>query len=187
MSAEKIIERIKQDSEKEIENILTNAKKQANSIIEDAKNKANLESKKIISEGKKQEENMRRIMISKAKQDIKRDIMNAREKIIEDCFTKAHHQLSIMDDSEYIKIVKNLIENGCKKIQGKCNILVSRKLDRDIAEKMNLNITGKVETAGGIIIKSSDNKISLDYTFDGILKHKKDEIRRKVGKLLFSE
>lgn len=187
MTAEKIIDRIKKDSEKEIKDILSNAKKQANSIINDAKNVANLESIKIIDEGKKQEENTRRILISKAKQDVKRDIMNANEKIIEDCFTKAHHELSIIKDPEYINIVKNLMEKGSKKIQGKCNVLVSRTLDKKIAEQLKLNITGKVETAGGIIIKSSDNKISLDYTFDGILKHKKDEIRRKVGKLLFSK
>jgi len=186
MTAEKIIEKINKDSEKEVAQILNDAKKQANSILNNAKKDANSEAKKIISEGKKQEENLRKILLSKANQELKRDVMNAREHIIEECFTKAHHELSILKGKKYEEVIERLVKNGCAKIEGKCNILSSRKIDREIAKKLGLEVIGRVETAGGVVIKSSDNKITLDYTFDGILKHKKDEIRRKVGKLLFS-
>lgn len=52
---------------------------------------------------------------------------------------------------------------------------------------MGLTITGNIEVSGGVILKSSDGKITLDNTFEGILGRKKDEMRRRVGKLLFSE
>jgi V/A-type H+-transporting ATPase subunit G/H len=187
MTAEKIIERIKKDSEKEIKEILEEAEKQASSIINDAKKEAEQESKKILSDGKQQGENIKKIMLSKASQDAKREIMNAREKIIEECFTKAHHKLSTLNEVEYKKIITKLMEDGCKKLEGQCNIVISRGIERKIAKNMGLKITGTVETAGGIIIKSGDGRITLDHTFDGILKRKKDEIRRKVGRLLFSE
>ena len=51
---------------------------------------------------------------------------------------------------------------------------------------MGLKVTGAVEASGGVILKSSDGGITLDNTFEGILKRKKNEIRIKVGKLLFS-
>jgi len=187
MTAEKIIERIKKDSEKEIKQILKEAEKQASVVIEDAKKIAKHESDKILSDGKQQAENIRKIMASKASQDAKREIMNAREKIIEECFTKAHHKLSTLKEAEYKKVVTKLIEDGRKKLEGQCNILVSRDIDREIVTSMGLKVIGTVETAGGVVIKSSDGRITLDHTFDGILKRKKDEIRRKVGKLLFSE
>ncbi|UCD14530.1 MAG: V-type ATP synthase subunit E [Thermoplasmatales archaeon] len=187
MTAEKIIERIKKDSEKEIKQMLKEAENQASSIINDAKKEAEQESKKILSDGKQQSENVKKIILSKVNQEAKREIMNVREKIIEECFTKAHHKLSTLDEAEYKKIVTKLMDDGRKKLEGKCDIVVSRNIDRKIAENKGLNVIGRVETAGGIIIKSSDGRITLDHTFDGILKRKKYEIRRKVGRLLYIE
>jgi V/A-type H+-transporting ATPase subunit E len=187
MTAEKIIERIKQDSENEINQILKEAEKQASNINEDSKREAKLDSEKILSDGKQQAENIKKIIISKAIQDTNREIMNARERIIEECFTKAHHKLSTLKETEYKNIITKLLEDGCKKLEGYCNILISRAIDKKIAKNMGVEVVGNVETAGGIIIKSNDGRITLDHTFDGILKRKKEEIRRKVGKLLFSE
>jgi len=187
MTAEKILERIKKDSEKEIKQILKEAEKQISIIIKDAKEDAKQESDKILSDGKQQAENIKKIIISKASQDARREIMNAREKIIDECFIKAHHELSTLKGAEYKNVVKKLIEDGCNKLNGQCTVLISRDIDREIATSMGLQVIGTVETAGGIVIKSRDGRITLDHTFDGIMKRKKDEIRRKVGNLLFSD
>lgn len=186
MTAEKIIEQIKKDSQKEIKQILNDAEEQASSILKDAKKEAEQESDKILSDGTQQSENIKKILISKANQDTKREIMKAREEIIEECFTKAHHELSILRGNEYEKIVKKLIQNGRRKLGGKCSLLVSRGANKTIAEDLGISIDGKVETSGGVILKSADGRVTLDHTFDGILKREKDKIRRKVGKLLFS-
>ena len=128
-----------------------------------------------------------KIIISKANQDAKRKIMNVREKIIEECFSIAHQKLSVLKESEYEKTVTKLIENGKKKIEGQCSVTISREIDKQIAKNMGLRVTGEIESSGGIILISSDGRITLDNTFDGILKRKKNEIRIEVGKLLFSE
>lgn len=187
MTAEKIIERINKDSQNEIKQILKEAEKQATSIIKDFEREAKLESEKILSDGMQEAENIKKIIISKASQDTNRIIMNAREKIIEECFTKAHHKLSTLKESEYKSIVTKLMQDGCKKLEGHCNVLVSRSIDKEIAKNIGVKVIGTVETAGGIIIKSNDGRITLDHTFDGILKRKKEEIRRKVGNFLFSD
>ncbi len=187
MSAEKIIERIKKDSEKEINNILKEAEKETVGIIDSIKKVAKLESEKIITRGEFQGENIKKILVSKASQDAKRDIMKAREKIIEECFTKAKSKLSSLKGTEYKKIVTKLVKAGCTKLDGQCTLLISRDSDKEIAKKAGLEVSGNVEAKGGIILKSQDEKVTLDYTFDGILKRKKDEIRIKVGKLLFTK
>ena len=186
MTAEKIITQIKKDSENEIKQIIKSAEEQAKKIISDAKKEAEQESHKIVIHGQQQSKNIKKISISKANQEIKREIMNAREKIIDECFTKAHHELSITKGKKYEKIIKRLIEDGRKKIGGKCSILISRAADKKIAEDMGIPIDGRIETSGGIIVKSIDGKITLNHTFDGILKREKDKIRRKVGRILFS-
>jgi len=141
----------------------------------------------MLEDGKKQGETLENIMIAKANQDIKREIMNASERIIDECFTKAHHKLSTLKETEYTLMVTKLVEDGCKKIGGPCKLEISRDLDKKIAEKMNLKIIGQVETAGGIILHSEDGNVTLDHTFDGILRRERNRIRIKVGKMLFQE
>ena len=185
MSAEKIIEQIAKDSENEIKKIIKNAEEQADNIIKSAKKETEREAEKILLDSKQQSENIKKILISKANQDTKREIMNSREQIIEQCFTKAHHVLSIMKGNNYEKIVKKLIDEGMKKLGGKCTLLVSRSADKKVAEALGIKIDGRVESSGGVILKSMDGRIVLDYTFDGILKREKEKIRRNVGKILF--
>ena len=186
MTAEKIIEQIKKDTDNEINIIITNAEKQAKNIITNTKKEVERDVNRILLEGKQRGENIKKILISQANQDIKREIMNAREDIIEQCFTKAHHELSILKDKNYEKVVKKLVEEGIKKIGGKCSLIISRAADKKIAQELGLTVDGRVETSGGVIIKSIDGKVTLDHTFDGILKREKEKIRRKVGKILFS-
>ncbi|KYK32043.1 MAG: hypothetical protein AYK22_00340 [Thermoplasmatales archaeon SG8-52-3] len=185
MTAEKIIEQINKDTELEINKILKDAEDQAKIIISNAKKEVEEDVKKILSDSKIKSENVKKIHISKANQDIKREIMNAREEIIEECFSKAHHELSILKGKDYEKLVKHLIKDGMKKIGGKCSLIISRVVDKTIAKELGLSVVDRIEKTGGIIIKSLDGKVSLDYTFDGILEREKGKIRRKVGKILF--
>ena len=49
-----------------------------------------------------------------------------------------------------------------------------------------MKFESKIESIGGIILKSIDGKIIFNNTFEGILKREKERIRIKVGKFLFS-
>ena len=186
MSAEKIIQQIKKDSEIEIKHILKDAENQAKIILENSKKATENEIKKIESDSLNKSENLKKILISKASQDAKKEIMNAREKIIEDCFTKAHSELSKLKGTDYNNIVKKLIEDGRNKLGKKCTVMISREEDKKIAEDLGISVDGTVESSGGVVLKSSDGKIILDHTFDGILKREKNKIRIEIGKLLFS-
>jgi vacuolar-type H+-ATPase subunit E/Vma4 len=187
MSAEKIIEQIKKDAEKEIKQIQKEAEKTAQMIILDAEKQAKEEAEKIFEHGKKQAENTHRIIISKENQNIKREIMSIKEEVIEDCFVKAHQKLSIIKGKEYEDTVSKYAQEGIKKLGKDCSVLISRSEDKKIIEKLGLKASGNIEASGGIKLVSKDGKITLDYTFDGILKRHKDKIRNKVGKLLFSK
>ena len=187
MSAEKIIEQIKKDAEKEIKQIKKEAGKESEKIIDNAKKQAKVEAEKILENGKKQAENTKRILISKENQDIKREIMNAREKVIEDCFVKAHQKLSMIKGKEYEDTVTKYVKNGVNKLGKDCSVLKSRAEDKKIIEKLGLKTDDTIDASGGVKLVSKDGRITLDYTFDGILKRDKHKIRNKVGRLLFSK
>ena len=186
MSAEKIIKQISADSQKEIRQIKKDAEKQVKTILDDAKKQAQTEAETILADGKKQSENVKKILISQASQDAKRNVMNAQEKVIQECFVKAHHSLSILPETKYKEIVTKLMQDGQKKLGPKCTVLVGRDYDKDIANKLGIPVSGTIEPCGGIILKSEDGRIILDHTFDGILRREKERMRIKVGKLLFS-
>jgi len=186
MSAEKIIEQIKKDSEKEIKQIISEAEKKSREIINSAKKEAESEARKILDDGKKQSINLKKILISKANQDSKKQVMNEKEKIIEECFVKAYQKLAKIKGRQYETLVKKLIQDGTQKLGKKCIIFNSRDTDKKIAKKLGLKIGGRVEASGGILIKSADGRIILDYTLNGIMEREKEKIRIKVGKLLFS-
>ena len=186
MPAEKIIEQIKKDSQKEISQILKDAEKEAKHIIATAKEEAKKQVDKILADGKIQSENIVKILVSKANQDAKKEIMKAREKIIDECFVKAHHKLSTLDEQKYKNMVTKLMQDGRKKIGRDCTVITSRDIDKKIAEDLGIKITGSVESSGGVVLISSNGRITLDHTFDGILKREKDKIRIQVGRLLFS-
>lgn len=186
MSAEKIIEQIQKDTEKEINQIIADAEKQIKTIKQNMIEEANKEAEKILKQGMKKSGNTKKILISKATQNAKRNTMNVQEKIIEECFIKAHHKLSTLNETDYKKLSRKLILDGKNKLDDTCNVKASRDYDKQIAEELGLNVIGSVESAGGIVLISCDGKIALDHTFDGILKRDKENIRIKIGKLLFS-
>lgn len=186
MSAEKIIEQIIKDSEKEIKQISKDTDNKIKEIINSAKKEAKIEADKILNDAKKQSENLKKVLISKANADLKREIMNTREEIIEECFIKAMHELATIKQERYINLVSKFINIGKKKLGADCQVKTSREIDKKIAEDFGLKVVGNIESSGGVLIISADNKITLDYTFEGVIKREKDKIRIKVGKFLFS-
>lgn len=185
MSAEKIIERIKSDAEKQVKHLMADAEKQSQNIIKTAKAEAQKESEAIHSKGQLESENTKKILISKATQEVRREMMNAREEMIEQCFSQALEKLGALPEDQYRRFITMLLKDGKKRLGDKCTVSVSRSSDRDIATQENLTVQDTLKSIGGILMQSADGKITIDYTFERLLNRKKDEIRIHVGKLLF--
>ena len=186
MTAETIINKIKTDAKQKASKIKKEADQQADYIKKEATKEAKNQAQEIIEKGKQQAENRKKILISQAHQNTKRNEMNAKEKLIETCFQQAIDQLGSIDEQTYKKIVKQLIIQGKKQIPGSCHIKISRDIDEQIAKDLDVNVTGTIDATGGIVLLSENGAITIDNTFDGILKREKQGIRVKVGTLLFS-
>ena len=186
MSAETLISKIKTDAEKDANHIINDAKKQSQQMIQQAETEAKKEAEKILENGKVEQANIKRIKVSQAQQEAKRQRMQAKERIIDECFQKALEQLRNLDDETYMQMVETLIKQASAYMPGSFSIYTSKPLDETIAKKHNIPVKGNVEASGGVILVSEDGHITIDNTFEGILKRKKESIRVQVGKLLFS-
>ena len=186
MTAEIIINKIKTDAKQKASEIKKEAEQQADHIKKDAAKEAKNQAQEIVEKGKQQAENRKKILISQAHQNTKRNEMNAKEKLIETCFQQAIDQLGSIDEQTYKKIVKQLIIQGKKQIPGSCHIKISHDIDEQIAKDLDVKVTGTIDATGGIVLLSENGTITIDNTFDGILKREKQDIRVKIGTLLFS-
>lgn len=186
MSAEKIIKQIQKDAEQKIQNIQNEAETKIKKINKEAEIDAKKTAEEIKKQGEKDSENIEKIKISKANQESKKKILNAKEEIIDKVFKKAIDELGEIDEKTYKKIVKRLLREAEEKLGSDCKIKNSCDIDKKIAEDQNIKVFEKIEATGGFIAYSSDEKVTLDLTFEGIMKREKDKLRIKIGSLLFS-
>ncbi len=185
MTAEAIIQKIKTDAEQQANTIRKKAEQQATTITTEAEQQAKKHAQEIYDNGLAQADNRKKILMSQAHQQAKRKEMNAKEDIINTCFNKAIEHLSDLNENEYKKLVKQLMKQGQKQIPGECTIKISKKTDKKIAEELHLSVSGETTATGGIILVSKNGSITIDNTFEGILKRKKQHMRVTIGKLLF--
>ncbi len=186
MSVETIIAKIEQDTNKKVEDIIHDAQNQAESLKKQKKQVSDNETSELLTQAKQESHQQKQIKIAQAHQEKKRKIMAAREKLIDTCFTKAQEKLHHLSEKQYTKIITHLLKDGKKKLGEDFTVYISQKQDKHIAKKLGLTVSGSLEATGGVILKSKDKTITLDNTFEGILRRKKDVIRIKIGKLLFS-
>ena len=185
MTAEAIIQKIISDAEQQATAIRTKAEQQARTIKTEASQHAKKQAQDIYNSGIQRADNRKKILISQAHQQLKRKEMNAKEDIINTCFDNALDRLTNLNETEYKDLIKHFIEQGKKQISGEFSIKTSRDLDKKIAKELQLPISGETTATGGIVLVSKDGAITVDYTFEGILKREKQRIRVTVGKLLF--
>ena len=187
MAAEKIIEKIHTDASKEVDRIKKDAEAQANTFLKEKKETIKQETDALLKKGMQQADLQKKIKISQAYQEAKRTMMQAKETLIEDCFTEAKQQLSTLDETTYDDTIRHLIKQGMDQIGGPCIAHFSRENDKKLIEKANLQLGNKIQASGGVLLVSKDGHITIDNTFEGILARKKNDIRVKVGTLLFSK
>jgi vacuolar-type H+-ATPase subunit E/Vma4 len=186
MSLENIINQINIDTKKEVDNILKDAKLQSNKILKESNINANRISKEILIKGEKKSESIKRIIISKEKQKERKKLTQAKEDIIDQCFEKAYLKFKNYNDKKYEELISKFINNGLKVTGVKSKVIITKEIDKKIVKKFDLEVIGKTKSIGGIILKSNDNKITLDNTIEGIMKREKNRIRIDIGKILFS-
>jgi V/A-type H+-transporting ATPase subunit E len=185
MSKEAIINQINQDADEEIAQIEKETKEKIDTITSQIHEKTEEMKQSILEKGKNEAENIEKIEISKANQEVKRAQMQAKEEIIETCFQKALDKLKDIDGAEYEEIIRRFLKMGSEQMNGSFIVETSRSIDEKIAKKENITVAGTIDAIGGIRLLSEDKTFIIDNTFEGRLKRNKQDIRVHVGSILF--
>lgn len=202
--AEKIVESILTDSQVRADQIIKKAEEKASEITEQGKINAKNKEKDILENAHKEAEIRQQQIISDAKLNSKRRILEAREDLMEETFQKAIgkiKQIASGESEEYKKSLVKLIEEASIEIGGG-NLIIFLKdddikkvesslssLEKVISEatdnETTLSIGGSIDTIGGVSVKTADGNIEVNNTIEARMERFRGMLRLEVAKVLF--
>ena len=194
---EKIKERILQESEQKAAKIMENAKAQAEEILKKAKQEAAKRQEELIKKSELEASDKRRISNSMIELEMRKDILNTKQSLIEQVFNTALERLASMEVNEYKAILENMMTTLA--ISGDEEVILSpvdkERLGTAFIDQVNnkLKSMGKPgmlklaeETralSGGFMLKAKG--MEINNSFEALLKMHREEVEPKVAELLF--
>ncbi|MBM4241158.1 MAG: V-type ATP synthase subunit E [Euryarchaeota archaeon] len=202
--AEKIVESILSDSHTKADDIIKQAEERASKIIKKGEINAQKEEMDILENANKEADIRFQQIMSDAKLNSKRNILEARENIMEKTFQKAEEDLrkvASTESEEYINSLVKLIKEASLEISGgSLEIFLKEEdvgkiegslsnLEKEISEETGnettLNIGGIIDTIGGVCVKTADGNVEVNNTIEARMERFRGVLRLEVAKVLF--
>lgn len=188
-----IIEKIKEDTEKEVKAVLEEARSKADGIIKEAQSRAKGEEEEILHRGAREAELVKQRIIADAKLKARKQKLNVKEAAIQAAFGEAEKELrKFGSTAEYPSVLKKIIKEAVNSIGSEDMEIITNKADRKIVtqdflkslSKFNIALSPQtIETSGGVIVRAKNTEV--DNTFETRMARMRDNLRIKVAKILF--
>ncbi len=194
---DKIIARIEEDAKAEVERILKDARTKAEEIRKEAEIKARARREEIVSRGRREAEQERARIVANAKLRARKALLDAKEEVIREAFTRAEKALAEVAKGErYPEILKRLILEAIETIGGDVEVvareedkkILSRSFLQEVAREAKVKVTladDTISSIGGVVVRSRDGRTEVDNTFETRLERIKGELRSSVARVLF--
>ena len=196
---ENIKEKILRDAELKANEILEKAKLQAKETEEKANRKAAIKAKEISLKSNHEISEKKRIINSMVELEMRKDILSAKQQLIEEVFDKALERMNNLEGAKYEQVIYDMLMASAE--SGEEEIIMSgdrkKKLSADFISRANkaLESAGKKgklkisdETrniSGGFILKSRG--VEINNSFEAVIRLYRDEIEPKVAEIFFRE
>ncbi len=185
---EKIKEKIEEDVQWKIREFQEDAKRKIEKIRTEEMNLWEEEKKRIITEGKRDVEGIKSMIISRANLEGKRILMDAREELIQKVVEEMKKNArKIPSYGNYL--MKSI--NEAKKIFGEKFRIICEHEDLEIVKNIASRIVPQAEIVegdvsyGGIRAESMDSLEVTDYGIESLIERRMNDIRRMIIKNLF--
>lgn len=191
---EKIIEKIKSDSEQEAERIIEEVRLQAQEISDTVLNETESECAEIIGAGREKAKVIERIANATAEQNSKRQVLAARREIIDSAFDRAFEKLSALSEKEYFNMLYRLAIKYAEAGEGEMLLSAADKAripDGFVAE-INQSLNGKgtivtaedtIETGGGFVLRYGG--IEINCTFGALIDDRREQLGDRLSRFIF--
>jgi vacuolar-type H+-ATPase subunit E/Vma4 len=190
-SAEIIINDAQEQAEKLIKQQKQLGTKEANtkrkSMLKKATNEVNMERLNKIANSKI---TSNWIVLSRKEEIISSVIKEAKKRLYE--LTKSKKYVSILEDLTIkagIIIEDDKIEVLLNEEDSKMPLdftKLAKKISSKTKTKVELSLSKeKIQVIGGVMLRTHDGRVIMDYTFDDLIKQKQKIIKNKISEILF--
>ena len=206
-SADALIKALLSEAHETAEKIIQDAKKMAQSTLEEQRKKGRERAREIVISIDKKPQNDSVIIklrnTTSAESKAKWLILEKKHALIENVLNQVKSELRTrIKTDKYVHVLKNLIvEGGIIVSATDLEVILNERdstllMDLDkLAEKIGertgtktkITKSGKrIDAIGGAIIQTTDGKIVMNNTFEGMLNNSESEIRFKIAQILFT-
>jgi len=199
MSLEKILARIQQEAQTEVDKINSRASVIADDMLKKAQAESEASKSQALEDAKSEAELHKERIISTARLDLRKARLAEKQKAIDAAFQEAVENLLNMEDTEYRKILREMILANVQ--TGNEELILSERdkagLGEKLLEEINSQLTesgkeGKLTISkdsynilGGFVLRRGD--IELNSSFETLFKSSRDDLESEVSKILFPE
>jgi len=201
----RIIDRILKDAREEAETIVKDAQKSAETIIEKQRQSARHSAEKEAHSLLKRAENDADIIRGKVATDIKRRagwiVLSEKNRLITNVLNEVKKRLvNLKKSEEYVPVLEKLIVDAGAVLGGgmlevvlnenDSTLVKLNKLEKKISDRSSvdtqLKFSEQKTKAVGVIVKTIDDRIFVDNTFEAIVSRRERELRLNITRILFS-
>ncbi|MGZ4159895.1 MAG: V-type proton ATPase subunit E [Methanobacteriaceae archaeon] len=202
--AEKIVESILSESHSRADDIIKEAEKQASEIIERGNIEVQKNKNEIFENAHKEADIRFHQIISDAKLNSKRKILEAREQLMEKTFHKAEQELkkkASSDSDDYINSLKKLTKEASVEIGGGSLEIflktedvpkiegalgpIAEEVSKETGNNTTLKLGETIDTIGGVSVKTENGNIEVNNTIEARMERFRSLLRLEVAKVLF--
>lgn len=195
---EKIKAKILEDAENKAYQIEEQARQEAQSITGQALKEAEMKRAEILKKAEAEGQETYRRLISVAGLEARKELLKAKQDMVEEAFTKAIEKITGLPDAEYQKMLEEMVAGAAS--DGAGEILLSerdgKRVDGNFVENINrcLKTAGKngtvrlsdekIQTEGGFVLRYGE--MEINGTFEIVFDMLRPEIEGDVVNILFS-
>jgi len=196
---ERIKAKIIEDAEARASQIIGQAEAEAREIMQNALKEAERKKAEILKKGEADGKEVYRRMLSEANLDGRKEILKAKQELIESAFALALDKLCGLPDREYQELLEDMAAESARDEDGEI-VLSERdkeRISRDFTRNINKKIRdsgkkGKLElskdsirTVGGFVLRYKD--MEVNNTFEVMFEMIRPKLENDVVKILFSD
>ena len=204
-SGNEIIDRILKDAREEAETIVKDAQKSAKTIMEKQKQSARHSAEKQAGSLLERAKNDADIIRGKVSTDIRRRaswiVLSEKNRLVTSVLDEVKKRLvNLKKSEEYVPVLEKLIVDAGTVLGGgmlevalnenDSTLVKLNTLEKKISDKSGVQTQLKVSEqktkAAGVIVKTIDDQIFVDNTFEAILSRRERELRLKIARILFT-
>lgn len=191
---EKITGQIGADVQKEIDALMADAKAKAEDTAQRYEAQAKREAEALLERGEKRAAEHEDRLVSTARLEAKKQVLAAKQALVEQAFDQALEQLLALPEQEYIDLLARLAVSAVT--TGREQVALSQK-DRarygkqivtqandKLGEKGRLTLAGESRPIRGGLILVGD-RVEVNCSFETLIRLQKESMTAQVAQMLF--